>query len=199
MTTPWPPEADLRDRLLAVLGGPGQPRPPHVIEWQDTAFRFSELKYAARSDFTTGEGARRHGGRFTPCGGPCTVYLSLEPETAAGELMSWYAYYQLPATAFRPRVLAAVGVSVGFALEMTSPKLLGALGLTSEMLATEWRDTDHTGGIAPTQTLGRLLFETGLEGFLVSSARRLGGVNLILFPENFRPGSHALMIGGEDH
>ena len=54
-----------------------------------------------------------------------------------------------------------------------------------------------TGSVAATQTFGRLVYEAGFEGLRFPSTRRDGGINLALFPDNYRDGSHALMLNSE--
>ena len=194
MANGWPAEQDLRARLAARIGSPPRSAAPFVVEWQGTAYRFASRDYADRERFTDGEGARRNGGRFTPIGAQRTLYLSLDRATATAELDSWYAYYNVPDTAFQPRVLAAVAVSVGLLLDLSAPETLAELGLSVAHLAEEWRPLSDTGGVAPVQAFGRLVYETGFEGLRFSSTRREHGVNLALFPDNYREGSHALML-----
>lgn len=95
------------------------------------------------------------------------MYLSLDRATATAELDSWYEYYSIPDTAFKPRLLAAVAVSVRSLLDLTSPEVLAYLGLSASHLGEEWRDVSDTGRTALTQTLGRLAYEVGFEGFIV--------------------------------
>jgi RES domain-containing protein len=168
--------------------------PPVIVEWQGTTYRFASRSYSDRDHFVDGEGARRNGGRFTPIGAHRALYLALDLATATAELDSWYAYYQVPATAFQPRVLAAVAVSVGLLLDLAAPETLAELGITAAHVAEEWRPISDTGGVAPSQAFGRLVYESGYEGIRFPSARRDNGVNLALFPDNYRPGSHALML-----
>ena len=194
MPSVWPSEAELRSRLAALIGSPPKSRPPIVVEWQGTTYRFASREYASRENFTDGVGARRAGGRFTPIGAQRTVYLSLDRTTATAELDSWYEYYAVPATAFQPRVLAAVAVSVGLLLDLTAPETFTDLGITPEMVAEEWRMATDAGQVAGVQTFGRLVYEAGFEGLQFPSARRPGGVNLALFPDNYRDGTHALML-----
>ena len=191
MPNPWPPDPDLRSRLAAI-GSP--PRPPAVGGWQGTTYRFASRDFADLAKFTDGEGARRHGGRFTPVGGHRTVYLSLDRMTATAELGAWYEYYAIPDTAFQPRVFAAVGVCVGHLLDLTAPDALAELGLASDHVHDDWRGLSDRGAAAPVQVFGRLAFEAGFEGLRFPSARHPGGQNLALFPENFRPGSSAVML-----
>jgi RES domain-containing protein len=188
MPNGWPAEQDLRTRLAA------QTLAALATEWQGTTYRFASRQYADLDHFTDGIGARRSGGRFTPIGGQRTVYLSLDRATATAELDSWYEYYGVPDTAFQPRVLAAVAVSVGLLLDFTFPQVLEHLRLTPEHLIEEWRPLSDGGQVSGTQVLGRLVYEAGFEGLRFPSARRPGGINLALFPDNFRQGSHALML-----
>lgn len=191
MADGWPPEQVLRTQLSTFIG---KSSGSFVIKWQGTTYRFASRSYAERDRFTDGEGARRNGGRFTPIGGPRTVYLALDRATATAELDSWFTYYNVPDTAFQPRVLAAVAVSVELLLDLTVPETLAELGLTAAQIAEEWRPTSDTGGIAPTQRFGRIIYEAGFEGIRFFSTRREEGINLALFPDNFRVGSSAQML-----
>jgi RES domain-containing protein len=165
-----------------------------VIEWQGTTYRLASRAYADAEKFTDGEGARRSGARFTPIGAQKTLYLAGDRATAIAELDSWYAYYNVPDTAFQPRVLAAVAVSIGLLLDLTVPETLAELGITSELIAEEWRPVADAGQVAPVQTFGRLVYEAGFEGLRFTSLRRSNGFNLALFPDNYRDGSHAVML-----
>lgn len=197
MSNGWPSEQQLRERLAALIGSPPRGFAPFVIEWQGTTYRFAGRNYSDRDRFTDGEGARRSGGRFTPIGAQRTLYLSLDRATATAELDSWYAYYNVPDTAFQPRVLAAVAVSAGLLLDLSASETLAELGLTPAHVVEEWRPISDTGGVAAIQTFGRLAYEAGFEGVCFPSARRERGVNLALFPANYRDGSHALMLNAE--
>lgn len=194
MAPGWPPEQRLRELLAAKLGSSPKAAAPTVIEWTGTTYRFAGRDYADRDRFTDGEGARRNGGRFTPIGGPRTLYLSQDRATATAELDAWYEYYGVPDTAFQPRVLAAVAVSVGLLLDLSVPETLAEIELTPDLVAVDWRPISDSGSVAPVQTFGRLVYEAGFEGVRFPSARRPGGFNLALFPDNYRDGSHALML-----
>lgn len=108
-TDDWPSEEQLRERLMTLAASPAA---PCVVEWSGTAYRFAGRAFASLDHFTDGEGARRNGRRFTPVGGPRTVYLALDRTTAVAELDSWFSYYGVPDSAFTPRVFAAVGVAL---------------------------------------------------------------------------------------
>jgi RES domain-containing protein len=191
MSNPWPPEQELRARLAALLSAA---RPPGVVEWRGATYRFAALGFADRDRFTDGEGARRNGGRFTPLGGPRTVYLSLDRATATAELDSWFAYYNIPDSAFLPRVLAAVAVSASLCIDLCAANALADIGITAAHVIEEWRGSADKGNVAAVQMFGRLIYEAGFEGIRFPSARREGGVNLAIFPDNYREGSHAVML-----
>ena len=197
MANEWLPEQHFRTQLATLIGASSQGDTPFVVAWQGTTYRFASRHYSDRDRFTDGEGARRNGGRFTPIGGPRTLYLSLDRATATAELDSWYAYYNIPDTAFQPRILAAVAVAVERLLDLSAPATLTELGLTPAQIAEEWRAISDTGGVAPTQTFGRMVYESGFEGLRFLSARRDQGINLALFPDNYRDGSHARMLNAE--
>jgi RES domain-containing protein len=197
MANGWPSEQPIRERLAALIGPVHTGSSPLVVEWQGTTYRFASRNYSDRNRFTDGEGARRSGGRFTPIGAQRTLYLSLDRATATAELDSWYAYYDIPDTAFQPRILAAVAVSVAMLLDLSSAETLAELGLATDVVLEEWRPISDNGGVASVQTLGRLVYEAGFEGIRFPSARRGNGVNLALFPDNFRDGSHAMMLNSE--
>lgn len=194
----WPTEQELRDRLRLLFGTLSEPRSALVIEWQGRAFRFASRRYATRQTFTTGEGARRNGGRYTPQGGARTVYLGTSRETALAEMMAGQRESGLPDAAFQPRVLAAVAVCVGVLLDLTSTPTLELLGITPDQLLTQWKPDALAGRVAQVQVFGRLVYEAGFEGLLAPSARHPAGTNLALFPDNFESGSHCIMLDTDE-
>lgn len=202
MPITWPPADLLEKRLREIFpdnpGGAPPSDPPCVVEWQGAAFRSATQRYASEETFTDGEGARRNGGRFTPRGSFATVYLSVDERTAAAELQGIREYYSLPASTFEPRVLAAVSVSVGLMLDLTHPGTLNRLGITIAHLHMDWRYVSDKGRDCEVQTFGLLVRRVGYEGMLVPSLYRPEGFNLVLFPDNFRDGSHAVMISPDE-
>jgi hypothetical protein len=82
-------------------------------------------------------------------------------------------------------------------LDLSAPETPAELGLTPAQIAEEWRPISDTGAVAPTQTFGRLVYEAGFEGLRFLSARRDNGLNLALFPDNYRDESHSLMLNSE--
>ena len=87
-----------------------------------------------------------------------------------------------------------MAVCASLILDLSAPETLLELALSPARIAEQWRVTSDAGGIASTQTFGRLVYEAGYEGIRFSSCRRESGINLALFPDNYREGSHALML-----
>jgi RES domain-containing protein len=187
VSSEFPAEQQWKTRLAELRGS-------IVVPWSGTTYRFASREFSDRRHFTDGEGARRNGGRFTAIGAQRTLYLSLDRATATAELDSWFAYYNVPDTAFQPRVLAAVAVIVRRVIDLTLETTRAELGLDADWLAGEWRPISDTGGVAPTQVFGRLVWEAGFEGVLFPSARHPQGANLALFPDNFLGESDASML-----
>lgn len=198
MTNPWPDEATLRTRLVSILSRPTTLEANLAVAWSGIAYRFASRRYADVTRFTDGEGARRYGGRFTPVGSARTLYLATDPQTATAELMSWYEYYAVPHTAFKPRLLAAVDVRTSCVLDLTADAGLSALALTRQHLVEDWRQIADSGRVASTQLFGRIVYEAGFEGILYPSARKAEGMNLALFPDNFRSGAQTIMLHADE-
>jgi hypothetical protein len=64
-------------------------------------------------------------------------------------------------------------------------------------LGVRFDDLVHDTDYEATQAIGAAAFADGLEGLLVHSATRLGD-NLILFPDNLRPGSRIEVVSSRD-
>ena len=192
MASGWPPERFVGRQLDEMISGVGS-GDSHVISLSAAVYRFCSIKYADRDHFTNGEGAVKLGGRFTPIGGPRTVYSSREIPTAAAEVESCYKYDKSPPEAFGPTVLATVAVSVGLVLDPCSADVLGQLGITMVHIAGEWRPACDAKKVAPVQSLGAWVSASGYERIRVPSTRHRRGVDPILFPGNFRDGSYAVV------
>ena len=193
MASGWPPERFIRKQLDEIMSEAAS-GDSLVISLSETAYRFCSVKYADRDHFTDGKGATKLGGRFTPRGGQPTVYLSRQIVTASSEVESWLTYYKLPPDSFQPRVLAAVAVSVSLVLDLCRVDTLDRLGITAEHLAQEWRPANDDDRVAPVQSFGAMVCAAGYEGVQVPSMRHRAGINLPLFPGNFRDGSHAVAL-----
>ncbi len=134
-------------------------------------------------------GAPAHGGRFTPRGGPSALYLAGDALTAAREALQVTA----PAPV-RPGLGASWGVftvevCLAAVLDLTAAHVRRALGTSVAELSAPWRLRRSP----PTQRLGRLAVDVGLEGLLYPSARA-GRQCLVVFTGNLRRGSWVRMV-----
>jgi RES domain-containing protein len=128
-----------------------------------------------------------------------TVYGSLDVETAVAEALAHFRHFGLPVSKAMPRVIVALEAKLRRVLDVTDGATRRALGVsTRRMLEEPWREEQKKRREALTQAIGRLAFEANLEGLLVPSAARRGGVNLALFPANLDAPKSWLRILSKD-
>jgi RES domain-containing protein len=128
-------------------------------------------------DPLSGEGARKHGGRFNPKG-MAALYCTLDPVTAVREVSQIGQPLQ-------PTILVSYHADVEPLFDATDATLLAGQGLTPAALAAnDWRSHMAAGRDAPTQLLARRLFQAGYAGMLAPSYARLAPAharNLVLW------------------
>ena len=136
-------------------------------------------------DPLSGEGARRHGGRFNPKG-MAALYCTLDPVTAVREV-------SLIGQPLQPTILVSFAADVAPVFDGTDPAALAGQGVTSaDLAADDWRVHMAAGREAPTQALARRLAAMGFAGMLAPSYARLAPLqarNLILWrwtPQSLR-------------
>ena len=143
-----------------------------MLRYRGTLYRALNPRWAREP--LSGEGARRHGGRFNPRGVPA-LYTSADVLTAVREANQ--------AGALQPTVLVSYEADLEPVLDGRDPAALAEWDATPETLAApDWRVRMRSGE-APTQRLARRLIEAGVAGLLVPSYARgaEGGVNLVLW------------------
>jgi RES domain-containing protein len=136
-------------------------------------------------DPLSGEGARRHGGRFNPKG-MAALYCTLDPVTAVREVSQIGQPLQ-------PTILVSFRADIDLVFDATDPQTLARQGMTPDALAAnDWRAHMAKGRDAPTQAFARRLHQAGYAGMLAPSYARLAppqARNLILWrwtPETLR-------------
>jgi RES domain-containing protein len=129
-------------------------------------FRYQGLLYRAINPVharepLSGEGARRHGGRFNPRGLPA-LYTSCSVMTAVREANQ--------IGTLQPTTLVAYEADIGPLFDAADPAVLAARRLTAADLAgDDWRARMRAEGEAPSQRLARALIEEGYAGMQVMS------------------------------
>jgi RES domain-containing protein len=169
------------------------------VRGSGVVYRSTSPRYANKGDLLTGVGSKTAGARWNPPESFPTVYSSLDPHTALDEVLAHFRYYGFPIESAMPRVTVSVRARLVRVLDFTDGKTRSALRVSERrMLDEPWREVQKAGREALTQALGRIGHELGWEAFLVRSAARRGGANLIIFPANLSQRSSLEIINVED-
>ncbi len=170
---------------------------PQAVAFTDTVFRSCTPRYANETDILTGEGSKRHGGRWNPAG-IAMVYASLSPETAMAETLAYFRHYGIPLQQAMPRTFVAIAASLQAVLDLRQGWVRQRLHVAQKQILTvDWRGEMRAGREPITQTIGRAALEAGLEGLIVPSAADRRGHNLLVLPENLRPQSRLMVEQAE--
>lgn len=162
----------------------------HANSLRDVVFRCSEPIYATQDDLLTGEGSRKHGGRWNPPSSFATVYAAFFYATALAESKAHFLYYGLDPVDALPRTIVAVDLKFGKVLDLTDGTIRKAIGISAtRMRGDDWRKSNRNGAESLTQALGRAGYESGLEGLIVPACD--GDRNVVWFPGNLRAASKA--------
>jgi RES domain-containing protein len=116
----------------------------------------------------SGEGARRHGGRFNPPG-MAAFYSALDPHTA-------YAEYT-QGLFDRPGLLCSFDVANARVIDLTTLEGPILAGLEKADLSARWMGHSD----APTQLAAVRIFGSGLDGLVYRSLQHTSGRNLVLW------------------
>lgn len=153
-------------------------------------FRFCTIEYANRRDLLAGRGARLNGGRWNPRGLFNCVYGSVDARTAQHEVFASFARYGIPGDKMPPLAQVAIKLRLQSVLDLRANRLLRRLGLRQrDLVECDWQHEQQSGREALTQCLGRLAWESRLEGLLVTSTNGAASGNIVLFPGRRRRGS----------
>jgi RES domain-containing protein len=109
-------------------------------------------------------------------------------------------HHGFPASSIRPRVFAGARVRLRAVLDLTDASIRRRLGFTlAELLDEDWQGIQDEGDESWTQAIGRGVYVAGFEGLLAPSARdRPNGENIVVFPDNLRPGSRIEILGEDE-
>lgn len=162
----------------------------HAGSLREVVFRCSEPTYATKDDLLTGEGSRKHGGRWNPPSSFATVYAAFSDATALAESKAHFLYYGLDPVDVLPRMIVAVDVKLANVLDLTDGTVRKTLGVSAtRMRGDDWRKLNRRGAESLTQAIGRAGYESGLEGLIVPACD--GGRNVAWFLGNLRGMSKA--------
>ena len=135
-------------------------------------------------------GGARSGARFTPKGGPPSLYLATDPLTVLAEVN---VVHEIDAgrTAYlvhQPYGIFCVKGIVPQVLDLTDPAIQTAVQTNDQELRGPWLRLQGRPGGAPTQLLGQAAFDTGLIGGIKYTTAKFGDPrenteNLLVFPD----------------
>lgn len=137
------------------------------MRYKGFVYRALTPVYAA--DPLSGEGARRHGGRFNPRGTPA-LYLATEFTTAMHETNQ--------VGTFQPTTLVTYEADTGPLFDARDPSALAARGVLPDLIsAPTWRDEMDAIGKSRSQILAEDLIADGFAGLLAPSYARGNATN----------------------
>jgi|HubBroStandDraft_1064217.scaffolds.fasta_scaffold06429_3 RES domain-containing protein len=144
------------------------------------------------------DGSALSGARYTPKGGPRTVYLASDPATVLQEVNAIFAIPNGPSIALpaAPHTMCQVNVVVNSVLDLSVPSTEAALGTSTQELTGHWRYTMETGGTPPTHLLGAAAHASGrIAAICAHSSKNVGhGFILAVFPDRLTGGSYIELI-----
>lgn len=161
-------------------------------------FRYRGLAYRAhhpRWSFapTSGEGAKRHGGRFNRPGREA-FYCSIRPETAWIEAQQGFPFKP------QPLLLCAYDVDCADLVDLTDAMVREALGPTLLELGCAWEDLADRGRVPPTWALAERLIADSCAGIRVRSfapGARSSDHNLVFWDWSEAPPRQLRLIDDE--
>ena len=166
------------------------PDRPDGTDYRGLLYRALNPVYARNP--LSGEGARRHGGRFNARGTP-TLYLSLSPATALREANQ--------VGALQPTTLVAYRADIAGLLDGRDADALARWDATPDDLADPaWRHRMLTGQPVPTQDIAARLAAADPAGLIVPSYARGAAavdVNVVLWRWNTGVGDALAVVDDE--
>jgi RES domain-containing protein len=162
-----------------------------------TTYRLIPAKYAGSA--LSSIGSLKKGGRYNPKEAFEVLYLAESPITALQEVnIIKLTDAALLSTKSSPRILLSVEVTLQTVLSVADPQVQEALGTNLQELTGSWIAMNASGHMAPTQALGLEAYNHGsIEALRVPSAQDAKAINLAVFPDRIRTGSH-LRVFDED-
>ncbi len=138
--------------------------------WTDSVYRGHNPRWAY--DPESGEGAKRHGGRFNRPGVAC-LYTSASPETAWLEAQQAFAFKAQPLT------LCAYEADCADVLDLTDNEIRKSLGVKLKDMACAWEDLADLGQEPPSWQLADQLIVLGAAAIVTPSfASRAGASDI---------------------
>ena len=170
----------------------------NAIDFEAVVVRSVAMTYASKTDFLSGEGAAKYGGRWNRPG-IRVIDASLDVITATHEAYENLISFGFSLSSIKPRVIAGAAVKLQRIVDLTDPRARRRIGFSlTELVEEDWFAIQKAGEESWTQAIGRGVREAGFEAMVVPSARRKSGKNIVIFSDKLLPGSSLKVLGAND-
>lgn len=161
-----------------------------IVSSNGSLYRCVDLKYLHApynpSRPLYGLGAPATGARFTPRGGPSSLYMAEDNLTALAESTLTLA----GSSSMPPKVVFSAKTSLDAVLDLTQGHVQHVLGTSPQELSGSWRLANPTDPLPLTQFLGKAVFDSGrYSAIRFPSTKRPGGNCLVIFTDRLTPPS----------
>ena len=151
---------------------------------EQVAFRMHSPRWAFEP--LSGAGAGNSGGRLNRIGIDA-LYLALDPETAIAE-------YRQDDPLVRPGLLVSYRITIGQAVDFRAGYDPAHWDPLWQDLGCNWQGMSLLDEVEPPSwALGTLVRAAGIVAVLFPSTRRVGGVNLVVYPDLLAAGDQLLV------
>jgi RES domain-containing protein len=166
-----------------------------VAPWEGRVFRAVEIKWAKPASLLSGEGTRKHGGRWMRAGVAEVAHAAMTEALAIKESRHAFDYYGIRKPRNNPRVSVEIRVKLAKVLPLGAVEAVFPHLTNEELLREDWEKVNGKGSETLAQAIGRAAWQIGLEGMVVPSARDRRSRNLVWFPGNLCAGSSCTITG----
>ncbi len=182
-------------RILAELK-----KSQHFLEanWQDPAYRCVGLEWARPEYLISGEGTRRHGGRWMQPNYCKVVHVASTEAIALKESRRVFNYYGIRKPGNNPRVSVELNVRLKHLIDLTKLASVTDSPSIVEMLKEDWEKLNASGVETIAQAFGRAIHSLNYEGLIAPSSLDARGRNLIWFPTQLLSDSRIEIVGQEE-
>ncbi len=191
LTVPDPPEVIELFASIASLY-------PRAKGFEGVVLRCVAMRYATKTDFYSGTGAAKAGGRWNRKG-ILAIYAALDIHTAIAEAYQGFKSYGFATVDMQIRATAGARARFEKVLDLTKPSTLKSIGFSKEDLVNEnWRALQDAGEESWTQAIGRGAVLAGFEALIAPSAVAKKSRNIVIFQENLKATSTIEILGAAD-
>lgn len=168
-----------------------------IAQWNQTLYRAVDLEalygFHQITPYPTirplySLGAPATGARFTPRGGPSSLYMAEDNATALDEATLTLATPN--PNLHTPKVVFSAKITLAAFLDLTQLPVQTMLGTSLAELSKSWRLPSSSGSLPATQLLGQAVFDSGrYSAIRFPSTKRANGNCFVIFTDRLSPPS----------